>query len=59
VLTFLKYEMAPDDNSVTPIAGRSFKIRREDMKKLLLATRGKVFTLHLSAWTGLREFWTR
>ena len=27
------------------IAGRGFKIRREDMKKLLIATRGKVFTL--------------
>ncbi len=27
------------------IAGRGFRIRREDMKKLLLATRGKVFTL--------------
>jgi hypothetical protein len=27
------------------IAGRGFKVRREDMKKLLLATRGKVFTL--------------
>jgi hypothetical protein len=27
------------------IAGRGFKVRREDMKKLLIATRGKVFTL--------------
>jgi hypothetical protein len=27
------------------IAGRGFKVRREDMKKLLLATRGIVFTL--------------
>ncbi len=27
------------------IAGRGFGVRREDMKKLLLATRGKVFTL--------------
>lgn len=27
------------------IAGRGFKVRREDMKKLLLSTRGKVFTL--------------
>jgi hypothetical protein len=27
------------------IAGRGFKVRRENMKKLLLATRGKVFTL--------------
>jgi hypothetical protein len=30
---------------ITCIAGRGFKVRREDMKKLLLATRGKVFTL--------------
>jgi hypothetical protein len=30
---------------VACIAGRGFKVRREDMKKLLLATRGKVFTL--------------
>ncbi len=27
------------------IAGRGFGVRREDMKKLLLATRGKIFTL--------------
>jgi len=27
------------------IAGRGFAVRREDMKKLILATRGKVFTL--------------
>ena len=26
------------------IAGRGFGVRREDMKKLLIATRGKVFT---------------
>lgn len=30
---------------VACIAGRGFGVRREDMKKLLLATRGKVFTL--------------
>lgn len=28
------------------IAGRGFKVRREDMKKLLIATRGKVFTMN-------------
>jgi hypothetical protein len=33
-----KYEV------IACIAGRGFKVRREDMKKLLLATRGKVFT---------------
>ena len=27
------------------IAGRRFGVRREDMQKLLLSTRGKVFTL--------------
>jgi hypothetical protein len=45
------------------IAGRGFKVRREDMKKLLLATRGKVFTLqnldHLIACTRLAEFRTK
>jgi hypothetical protein len=31
------------------IAGRGFRVRREDMKKLIIATRGKVFTLqHLN-----------
>ena len=34
---------------VACIAGRGFRVRREDMKKLILATRGKVFTLqHLN-----------
>ena len=44
------------------IAGRGFGVRREDMKKLLLATRGKVFTLQtldqLVTRTQLREFRT-
>jgi hypothetical protein len=52
-----KYEV------VACIAGRGFGVRREDMKKLLLATRGKVFTLQnlnkLVACTRLREFRTR
>ena len=30
---------------VACIGGRGFGVRREDMRKLLLATRGKVFTL--------------
>ena len=42
------------------IAGRGFGVRREDMKKLLLATRGKVFTLQnmslLVDHTRLAEF---
>ena len=45
------------------IAGRGFGVRREDMKKLLLATRGKVFTLQtldqLVTQTRLSEFRTR
>jgi len=45
------------------IAGRGFGVRREDMKKLILATRGKVFTLKtlnkFVDYTNLREFRTR
>ena len=45
------------------IAGRGFGVRREDMKRMLLATRGKVFTLHnldkLVECTGLKEFKTK
>jgi hypothetical protein len=37
-----------------------FKVRREDMKKLLIATRGKVFTLEtitqMVEHTRLKEF---
>jgi hypothetical protein len=45
------------------IAGRGFGVRREDMKKLLLATGGKVFTLktmeNLVEHSSLRDFRTR
>ena len=45
------------------IAGRGFGVRREDMKKLILATRGKVFTLQhvdmLIEHTALKNFKTR
>jgi hypothetical protein len=45
------------------IGGRGFGIRREDMRKLLLATRGKVFTLktlpRLIESTKLIEFKTK
>ena len=45
------------------IAGRGFGVRREDMKKLILATRGKVFTLktldRLVEFSDLRSFQTR
>lgn len=36
---------SPRFEVIACIAGRGFGVRREDMKKLLLATRGKVFTL--------------
>lgn len=42
------------------IGGRGFGVRREDMKKMILATRGKVFTLktldQLLEYTRLKEF---
>ena len=45
------------------IAGRGFGVRREDMKKMLLATRGKVFTLktlgRLVECSNLANFKTR
>lgn len=45
------------------IAGRGFGVRREDMKKLILATQGKVFTLKtldkLVEHSSLRQFKTR
>lgn len=44
------------------IGGRGFGVRREDMKKMLLSTRGKVFTLqtlgHMIECTRLGEFKT-
>jgi hypothetical protein len=48
---------------VACIAGRGFKVRRADMAKLLLATRGKVFTLEtisqMVKHTRLAEFVSR
>lgn len=56
----------PDDprfEVIACIGGRGFGVRREDMKKMLLATRGKVFTLktldQLVAHTKLKDFKTR
>ena len=53
----------PKFEVVACIAGRGFGIRREDMKKLLLSTRGKVFTLRnmqqLVEHTRLAEFRSR
>jgi hypothetical protein len=52
-----KYEV------IACIGGRGFGVRREDMKKMILATRGKVFTLKtldsLVAQTRLAEFKTK
>jgi hypothetical protein len=49
-----KYEV------IACIGGRGFSVRREDMKKMILATRGKVFTAktldRLVECTRLREF---
>lgn len=49
-----KYEV------VACIGGRGFGVRREDMKKMILATRGKVFTLktldQMIEHTRLKEF---
>jgi hypothetical protein len=53
----------PKFEVIACIAGRGFDVPKEDMKKLLLATRGKVFTLRtLDAripHTRLREFRTK
>jgi hypothetical protein len=42
------------------IGGRGFGVRREDMKKMLIATRGKVFTAdtlpHMVEHTRLKDF---
>ena len=50
----------PQFQVIACIGGRGFGVRREDMKKLLLATHGKVFTLKtlnsLIEYTRLREF---
>lgn len=52
-----KYEV------IACIGGRGFGVRREDMKKMILATRGKVFTLktldRLVSHSRLREFKTK
>ena len=53
----------PKFEVIACIAGRGFGVRREDMKKLLLATRGKVFTLktmsQLIEHSMLKTFQTR
>ena len=53
----------PKFEVIACIAGRGFGVRREDMKKLILSTRGKVFTLQnmrqLVEHTRLAEFRSR
>lgn len=50
----------PDFQVIACIDGRGFGVRREDMRKLLEATQGKVFTLktldHLVENTALKVF---
>jgi hypothetical protein len=56
-------EEGPRYEVVACIAGRGFKQRKQDMRKLIEATRGKVFTLQtlsdLVAHTRLKEFETK
>ncbi len=56
-------KQGPRYDVIACIAGRGFKQRREDMKKLLIATRGKIFTLQtipqIVQFTRLREFATK
>lgn len=51
---------APKYEVIACIGGRGFGVRREDMKKMLVATRGKVFTLNtldrLIDSTRLKQF---
>jgi hypothetical protein len=53
----------PKFEVIACIGGRGFGVRREDMKKMIQATRGKVFTLktldQLVEQTRLKEFKTR
>lgn len=56
-------KQGPRYDVIACIAGHGFKQRREDMKKLLIATREKVFTLQtipqIVQFTRLREFATK
>ena len=66
-LAQLAVEGRPSDEPrfevVACIGGRGFGVRREDMKKLLYATRGKVFTVktmdRLIEYTRLKDFRTK
>ncbi len=62
-LRTLRDEAGHDYDVIACIAGRGFKVRREDMRRLLQATDGKVFTLttmHLLIdQTRIREYRTK
>ena len=53
----------PKFEVIACIGGRGFGVRREDMKKILFATRGKVFTMQtlsqMVVYTRLQEFKTQ
>jgi hypothetical protein len=59
----LREEASLSYDVVACIAGRGFKVRRNDMRRLLVATNGMVFTLatieHLIQHTRIRDFVTR
>jgi hypothetical protein len=59
----LREESGRSYDVVACIAGRGFKVRRNEMRRLLQATNGMVFTLesieHLIESTRIREFATR
>jgi len=62
-LRTLRDEQGKDYDVIACIAGRGFKVRREDMRRLLQATDGKVFTLAtmhlLIEHTRIREYRVR
>jgi hypothetical protein len=62
-LRTLRDESGKDYDVIACIAGRGFKVRREDMRRLLQATDGKVFTLAtmplLVENTRIREYKVR
>ena len=62
-LRTLRDEDGKDYDVIACIAGRGFKVRREDMRRLLQATDGKVFTLAtmhlLIEQTRIREYRVR
>lgn len=62
-LRTLRDEAGKKCDVVACIAERGFKVRRNDMRRVLQATDGKVFTLesieYLTKETGLRRFVTK